>query len=199
MSLVQRKTDVAYVFTAPTPPLADLPAGYERVRLDHTLVRYFFDRPDVDPWRLRSYPPLLDRGCHGFLVHKGSEWAAVQWMATPDSAEPPHLPARVASGLYWGFYGHTREEHRRLGLWRALKSTVVQHVRQLSGDSTGPVYSDTGVENAASRRAHEEFGYVPAGVIHRLNVRVPKLTTLKRGSWDHAATHPPIPLEDGGK
>ena len=192
MRYLQGATDVVYVYTGATPINPELPEGYAWKLLDQESVRRYFGTDDADRWRLRSYSSLLDRGYVGHLLHAGSEWAAVQWLATPASGGPRHLPRKVAAGRYWCFNEHTRETHRRRGLWQVLKDIGLRHAREACGDQQLTIFSDTGPKNTASRRAHESYGFSPAGVVKRFTARIPRMTTLSWGSWDPEAPHPPV-------
>lgn len=155
-------------------------------------MREFFPRSKSNSWHLRAYPRLIEKGYIGFLIHDSKEWAAVQWVATPESPGPPHLSSNIAAKHYWAFYEHTRKGHRQLGLWRTLKAFNISYIRNSSDDPSTPIYSDTSVVNLASRHAHHNFGFQPAGTISRVSIRVPRLTTLNWGSWEKTAPHPPI-------
>ncbi|GAA4479436.1 hypothetical protein GCM10023190_22490 [Enteractinococcus fodinae] len=190
MRYIERKNSVVYKFTGPTPPPIDLPAGYGWSRISHECLDKFF-APKMQDWRLKTYRKLLDKGHIGFLIHDQVEWAAVQWLSTPESPGPDHLPTRISQGKFWCFNEHTREEHRRLGLWRALKSIGVRYIRSTSDCQGMTIYSDTGVENLASRKAHQNFGFEPAGTIDRLTIVIPKVTALNWGAWAQEQVHPP--------
>lgn len=190
MRYIQRRNAVVFRFSSPTPQLPLLPAEYQWMQIDHGAIRKFFPPSKSHAWHLRAYPRLIDNGYLGFLLHNGKEWAAVQWIATPDSHGPPHLPAKIAANRYWCFYEHTREQHRQLGLWRALKAININYIRNTIGDSNAVIYSDTLAENVPSRHAHQSFGFKPFGTLTRLSVRIPKLTTLNWGSWDTESPHP---------
>lgn len=190
MRYLKRSTSVVYRYSARTPDVIELPSGYETTQLDPATIKYFFDLSDDDRWRAHAYLRLFDRGCYGHLIHVGSEWAAVQWLATPESAPPPHLPARLTRGNYWCLNEHTRERYRRRGLWGSLKRNGIRYARDTSGEPNCPVFSDTDVSNTGSRNAHEKIGFVPEGTMTRTKIIIPKLKTFNLGTWNQDATHP---------
>lgn len=191
MSLIYRSHSVVYAYCGPTLERLDVAQMYKwRVLTQDSISSFFSSREDS--WRLRAYSALLRRGCIGHVLHAGSEWAAVQWIATPDSGGPRHLPRSVTAGRYWCFNEHTRDHHRRRGLWKALKNNGIRHVRETSGDPEVAVFSDTQPENFASRKAHEDFGFAAAGMIEYVNIRLPRITTFSLGYWDSRSPHPTL-------
>lgn len=189
MKSVYRRESVVYRFERETPEPQALPLGYVTVKLDHSLVSELFNLPE-DQWRAQQYPRLLDRGHVGFAILDRDQWAAVQWLAIPESGGPPHLPKEHTRGQYWCFNEHTRQSHRRLGLWRALKASGIGFARELSHDPSVLVYSDTGQANLVSRRAHENYGFQPTGTMSVVSLRIPGIVTLNWGRWEQTATHP---------
>lgn len=193
MRYLKRTTDLVYRHSTDTRQVPPLPEGFEIVRLERESIRQFFGVAEEDQPRARTYLRLLDQGCYGHMVHFGKQWAAVQWLATPDSAPPPHLPARVAEGKYWCFNEHTRKKYRRIGLWYNLKRHGIAYARNVSKGARCPVFSDTDVGNIGSRIAHERIGFEPDGVITRTKIIVPRIKTLNIGSWAEDAPHPRTP------
>lgn len=191
MRYLQHKKAVVFNFTATTPAPINLPVGYSCTQISHESLNRFFS-PESPDWRSRSYRQLLDKGYIGFLIHDQTEWAAVQWLATPESPSPPHLPTKICQDKFWCFNEHTREAHRRIGLWRTLKSIGIRHVLNSTAGQATTIYSDTGHDNLASRKAHERFGFKPAGTIDRFSIRIPKITTVHWGTWSTEQTHPPL-------
>lgn len=190
MRYLQREQEAVFVYSGETPGVPVLPEGYQWCLLDQALITRFFARDPEDLWRLRSYNALLERSCIGHILHVGEEWAAVQWLATPQSGGPLHLPVGATKNRYWCFNEHTREQHRRKGLWRTLKDHGVRQVRQDSGDPLTVLFSDTDIENTTARRAHESYGFAHAGVIERVTLRVPRLITFSWGRWESESPHP---------
>ncbi|WP_168429016.1 hypothetical protein [Microbacterium sp. K36] len=189
MTPLNRATSVVFRYRGDRPT-APLPPGYEKVILDHTSVRDLFGRPTGDDWRARVYPRLLSGGSRGIAaVDPQGLWAAVQWIAPPGADGPTHLPRRLIRPHFWCFNEHTREGHRRLGLWRALKSSGFALARDLSGADV-TLYSDTETENLPSRRAHEAFGFTHEGVMSTLTLRYARGRRLVFGGWDREAPHP---------
>lgn len=185
-----------FAYTAETPDAPQLPEGYSWLLLDQQLNERFFAKAVEDRWRLHAYSELLRRGFVGHVLHVDGEWAAVQWLATPDSGGPRHLPATATAGRYWCFNEHTRVQHRRRGLWRVLKDQGVRYIRESSGDQTTVLFSDTELSNTASRIAHESYGFTQAGVIDRVTLRVPRLTSFTWGTWQPGALHPSAPSSE---
>lgn len=192
MNVVRRGTDLVYEYSGPPSDTKLPPKGYEWCLLDEEKVHHFFSFDVSDHWRYKSYTKLLKSGYLGHIFFKDDEWAAVQWLATPNSPGPPHLPQKIASGKYWCFNEHTRESHRKMGLWNSLKDNGVKLVREQTGEPTPLVYSDTDVANFASRRAHESYGFCAAGTIERVTLRFPRLASITWGSWNRDGQHPPI-------
>lgn len=186
---MREQRHVVYRYGDPTPDELPLPTGLARTRLDASLVHALFGREQRDRNRLRSYLQLLSRGCIGFVVHDKSSWVAVQWLTTPDSKGPRNLPPGIALGLYWCLNEHTREPYRRKGIWSSLKVSGIRYVREASGDDRHPLFSDTLETNQASRLAHEKLGFVPAGVVNKRSIRIPRIANIVVGSWDKQARH----------
>lgn len=192
MNLLRHDASVVYRFSHDSPEEQPPPVGYELLLLDGDAISHFFGRPDTDPWRARTYPRLFDEGCVGFLLHKNDEWAAVQWMATPVSTRPPQLPRHVTRNRYWCFNEHTHAEHRHRGLWNYLKGVGIRTARNSANNENQVIYSDTGLENLASRRAHQSFGFSANGVVRTTTFRLPRIASLTIGSWSESAIHPEI-------
>lgn len=192
MTPLNRATSLVFRYRG-DQPVAPLPSGYEKVILDAAAVADLFGRPTDDDWRARTYPRLLARGSQGIAaVDPRGLWAAVQWIAPPGAEGPTHLPPRLIRSHFWCFNEHTREGHRRLGLWRALKSSGFALARELSGANV-TLYSDTEPENLPSRRAHEGFGFAHDGVMSTLTLRYGRGRRLVFGDWDQEAPHPERP------
>lgn len=187
LQFLRHSKNVVYRLPPSLTPTNTPLGAYEFTQLDHTAVRFFFDRPDVDPWRLKTYLRSLDDGCYGFIAHKDSDWSAVQWVAPPGSRYPKHLPEKIVRDKYWCFNEHTHATHRRRGLWTALKSVAICLIREKYRGEALPLYSDTATTNVASRRAYEQYGFTPHGVVKTISLRIPKLVTIKRGTWEHLA------------
>lgn len=182
---------LVYEFSAGAPNAPQLPPGYRFDLVKSDNIDLYFGDPQTDGWRRRQYPRLLDDGCLGLLVCTDTDWAAVQWIATPTSHGPPHLPRRVTRGHYWCFNEHTRTPHRRLGLWRALKDHGVRQVRQTAAQDSIPIFSDTFRENNASRQAHLSYGFSAAGVVRTYAIAIPGVAAPRWGTWNRTATHSP--------
>ncbi|MBP2399321.1 hypothetical protein JOF39_002402 [Glutamicibacter protophormiae] len=189
MPYIRHKTNLVYVLNSSVTLECHALEGYEISQLDNASVRFFFAREDIDQWRLKSYLRSLDKGCYGFVAHQDSAWAATHWIAPPGSGFPTHLPANISRDKFWCFNEHTRVEHRRRGLWSALKNVGISYVRDQFSDEVS-VFSDTDLSNVASRRAHETFGFKPMGLVHTQSFRIPKVSTITHGKWDRAAKHP---------
>lgn len=191
MKPLQRSSNLVFRYQGESPE-ALLPAGYTSVRLDHASVLELFGRATKRDWRARAYVRLLDEGASGIAaIHGDGRWAAVQWIAPPGVTGLTHLPPRITRPFFWCFNEHTQPEHRRLGLWRALKSRGLELARQQSGDDVA-LYSDTDHSNLASRRAHEMFGFERLGAIDAVTLRYWPERRLVMGRWNRRAEHPDI-------
>jgi hypothetical protein len=171
-------------------PRARHTVDFDYAVLDEVSVRLFFEKDPVDRWRVKAYSSLLHAGYVGHVFHKGDDWAAVQWIATPTSGGPPHLPSSLTAGHYWCFNDHTRVPYRRQGLWSVLKEKVMADVRKMSEGSDALVFSDTSVKNLPSRRAFERFGFNHAGTIRALSVQIPRTRPFNFGRWALDVEHP---------
>lgn len=189
MRVIGFRNQLVYRFGGDRVPVpACTSTGLTFSSLNQALIERLFAAGE-DAWRLRQYPSLLQAGCRGFILADTERWAAVQWISTPESAPPPHIPAHAARGRYWCFNEHTREGFRRRGLWRELKLAAFHEMSSNDPNFLSNLFSDTEAINAGSRAAHEAFGFVPAGVVKSMSFRIPALGQWVGGVWFEDMVH----------
>jgi GNAT superfamily N-acetyltransferase len=152
------------------------------------VASYFAD----DRNRGRTFREFLDQGFQGVLVHDPAGWVGYGWLATPDTASPPHLPPWwSAPRPYWLFYAHTREGFRGRGVHKAM---IRQRLDLAAGGRSWreSVYSDTDFRNQASRRALLSLGFQPRGAVTCFTLPWPAGRRQVLGWWDPDAPHPAL-------
>jgi len=156
--------------------------------LDRIQIHYFFG---ADKTRVKTFYTFLAQGFKGIVWHESNEWISYAWMSTPETLGPPHLPRWIRRlPVYWIFYCRTKEQYQGRGLYKASISLLAQWARER--DPNAQVYIDTTPDNIPSRKAIQSVGFVPAGIVTTLSLRLPRLNFVLWGRWDRKAMHPEI-------
>ena len=129
------------------------------------------------------------KGFKGITWGKENEWISYAWMSLPETFGPPHLPRHIQRlPVYWIFYCRTKEEYRGRGLYKASLSILCHWARER--DPKAEIYIDTEPDNLPSRKAVEDVGFLPAGIITTWTLNLPKLRwIIIRGQWNKDADH----------
>ena len=145
-----------------------------------------------DKGKRKVFTQFVLQGFIGIVWYKSNEWISYAWMSTPETFGPPHLPRWIKRlPIYWIFYCRTKEQYQGRGLYKASLNLLAQWVRERN--PSAQIYIDTSPDNIPSRKAIESVGFVPAGTISILNLRLPKISLVLWGKWDKRALHPEIP------
>jgi RimJ/RimL family protein N-acetyltransferase len=148
-----------------------------------------------DPRRKETFLRFIDRGYYGVIIYHDSQWMNYGWMSMPDTCGPPHLPVSIQQRhACWLFYAHTLPRYRGCGLHKYSIQLRVAHALNTIGHVR--IYTDTTAENTASRKGIVSMGFKPEGIIHTVELMIPRVKRWVWGSWDMKAEHPPL---DGGK
>ena len=144
-----------------------------------------------DPRRKKTFLKFIDKGYYGVILYHDTQWVSYGWMSKPDTLGPPHLPLIIQQRrVYWLFYAHTLPSYRGRGLHKyGMRLRIAQALDTTEG---AKVYSDTRVNNIASRKGILAVGFEPKGMIDTLELRIPRVKSWVWGSWDVDATHPEL-------
>lgn len=165
------------------------PVSFKWVVIDsYDLLKIFFDKKGPN---YVTFMRFIDRGFRGLIWYDEDQWASYAWLSLPSTFGPPHLPRNVRKlPYYWIFYCRTRVEYQGRGLYKASLNLLSKHARE--ADPNAQVYIDTEPRNFPSRRAIKSVGFVPAGVISNLFLRLPRVRLVVWERWDRKAWYPEI-------
>jgi hypothetical protein len=170
-------------------------------RVDTLFVTYsILDQPQIDHLftcdkaRAHTFHRFLTLGFHGIVWHQSNEWISYAWMSTPETLGPPHLPRWIRKlPVYWIFYCRTKEQYQRRGFYKASIALLSQWAQDR--EPNAKVYIDTSPDNIPSRKAIESVGFVSAGTITTLTLRLPGVAFPLWGRWDRQAPNAEIDEE----
>ena len=162
MRLISKRHNLLYRFRG-RPEEMTPPDGFQASLLTRELLRELFGGA-TDTRRQARYARYLEEGCVGFVVTKGSTWAAAAWLAPATSmTQPDHVPKRVRHGRDWFFEDHTRGAFRGKGLHSFLINRRLRYLLEQSHGRPVTAFSDISPDNTASRRSYLKAGFLPAG------------------------------------
>lgn len=168
-----------------------LPVGIQWTRATRDSVEDLFRD---DPRRRQTFLQFIDKGYYGVIIYHDAQWINYGWMSTPGTLGPPHLPLSIQQEqVYWLFYAHTLPSYRGHGLHKyGLRLRIVHAFNAIQHTK---IYTDTTVENAASRKGILSVGFEPKGIIDTHELRIARVKSWVWGSWNMDANHPGL---DGG-
>lgn len=186
MRLLSHKQNLVFTRDAGGVDPPELPDGFRFRHVDADTIVVFFGS-NRDAWRRKVYRRFLVDDCVGFLVTKGDAWAAIAWLAPPESKQPNHLPHAVSQDHWWALYDHTKQAFRGLGLQKVL---VQQRLNWLARNASpgAPIATDINPSNEPSIRAYLRHGFEPAGIVTSKTTRL--VPGVAWGSWHREAQHP---------
>lgn len=182
--ILMRRCSVVYQLPLNWDYSEDIPSEFKHVILNQDQVRHFFRR---EPTREKTFGKFLIQGFRGITWYTSSEWISYAWISTPETLGPPHLPYWIRKlPVYWIFYCRTKEQYQGRGLYKASISLLARWAREKAPNA--PVYIDTALDNIPSRRAIKSVGFLPAGIITTLELKLPKVSYVLWGKWDKEAS-----------
>jgi RimJ/RimL family protein N-acetyltransferase len=140
---------------------------------------------------MKTFMKFVERGYEGLVWHTETEWISYAWMSTPESQAPPHLPHWVQSlHVYWLFNFYTKDSYRKQGLHRASVILLSKLAREK--DFKARIYADVQPGNIPPIKSLLSVGFVPAGVIYTMTLRIPKFWYVFYGNWVKEEPHPAV-------
>jgi len=133
---------------------------------------------------------LAKAGGVGAVIRSKEKWLAYGWVSFGAKAAPSHLPVSlVRRAGFWIHTCHTREECRGRGLYKRLLAFIVDNALVPHGRSQH-VYIDTAPGNLPARRAIRAAGFVEAGRLRVLYLRLPRVRHPLFSWWFTSEGHP---------
>lgn len=159
---------------------------WKALRLNPEEIEVFFK---ADPRLNAPFHRFQANGAEGWLLTDGARWVSYGWVTNCAVFMPPHLGKNIAEAVDWIFFCGTHPDYRGKGAFRAL----LLEIAKSRMDSGRQLYLDTLPGNAASRRAVENAGFEPRGMMWSLSIRIPKCAPFIWSGWDRRRQHSPIP------
>jgi hypothetical protein len=181
------KKYLVYEYSGPIP-VFEIPEGIQYLFLTHSKLKDFYEG-DSNLF-FNKFSRFISLGYIGLILFQGVTWQGMAWMSTPSSPPPPHLPLWIKNlNVFWGFYGHTREEYRGKGLLKLALQILIK--RSIEEGNT--FFNDMSIDNIPPRRASLAVGLKPKGVLVTYHLGVPRIERkLILGRWYKEEEHPPI-------
>jgi RimJ/RimL family protein N-acetyltransferase len=169
--IIERASHLVYEYESACPPLTQMSSDVGHLFLNQSQIYRFF--ADTGDWR-RLFCRFVKQGFTGVVLHKGDEWVAYAWLATPRSPQPIHLPSWVkGSDMYWVFYCRTRDEYRNRGYFEMALRILLR--RAFEEVARPAVYIDACPVNSPSRRAMLDVGFRPRRIVACTSLGIPGL------------------------
>lgn len=157
--IIHSRDNLIYTFNGRPPEFLALPPQYEVTQVDERVLERFFSN-SADARRCARYRKYLQANCLGTLIHNGSEWAAIGWLA-PVSAtsQPDHVPYFTRRIGDWFFEDHTATAHRGQGLHKRVIAYRLEQCAALSADGMAHAATDINPSNVVSRKSYTSMGF----------------------------------------